>query len=1671
MDQPNPMRQRVVVSLVCVAAALAGGGSLRAQDYSAPSGGGSFFSRDLGTAMRVDYNSQYYGTEEGVVAIGGMKVFSQEGSTWLLDAQGTLSDEFGGGFNAGIGYRQLVNTALPYDPQRIRGVSFWTDGQSTTNNNWFTQLGIGIESLGDRWDARLNTYLPLEREKAAGGTIAGTLDDPFYEGHFLVGGTQVTPIDTALTVVDAEFAHRLLDLEAWAFAGYYHLGGGGFDEDGYRIGFRGYAVPDIQVSVQVSDDDLYGTNVSAGLTWFVGRTHKRNLPVGTVLDRFREPVLRNDFIATTQRFETAGVGALTDNSTDEEFYFVHVDANAAGGGDGSYENPYNTLDLAETNSDADDIVLVWSGSIALTDNSTDEEFYFVHVDANAAGGGDGSYENPYNTLDLAETNSDADDIVLVWSGSAAAPTFTPAGTITIQEGQRWLGEGLDLDGEAVLHYVNTAELGLISLPETSVGSSEGFRPSITGLAGSDVFTLDADSTNAEINNFDVTGGATAINATDLNGFVGSNLALTNQTGDAVVLTDVSGTNIIDNSVVISGAGGRGIVISGGTGTLGAAATVESSTGLAVDIDGWTGGSVTLGQIGEVDDDGNPTTAHTGGVRVVNSTAGTINFSGVANIDTSGTDSLNAVYLENNEGATILFSELVATDDDDDTVLIRDGGTVQFYNTDDASTITSTGTGTAVRIQGVNVGNVADTYDDDPVVSVGSAIVNSGTGFAVSVDGIDSSVATTFSGDITDTTTNGSGIQVQYTTGGSVAFSGTVDLSTGSNNAVTLFENDGATITFADLTATAADTGVGGGTFVVQGGGTVTVNENADEDNYIQNTGTGDAVVIEGIDAGFTADPTVTINCAVENTGAGHVVLVNGVTEDSSGISFTNDVTDESGNGSGILVQNNADVSVAFSGTTTLDTGVNTAVMLSDNEGATITFNDLDATSSNTDATFLVVGEGTVTVNDVKDASLIANTGSGAAVYIDGDNGAGVTGDSTVTIAADVENQSTGRAVIVEDRTDNNVTFSGQVGTGSGATTDGGILVQNVTGGIVGFSEAVRVNTDDHTGIELLNNTDGTITFNGMDVTTDGQTGFSATGGGNLVVSDSVNSNTIDTTDGTGVVIDGMEIDSAGVAFDTIDVAGVGAGTVGVQFSDNTGGSISVTGDMDIETGAATAVAITGNDGASVTLSGDTIDLTGSTGVGIDISGTNTSVLVSADVENSEGTAVRIGGNPTAATISGNITADTARLLEVSGLTDGTVNVAGDMTHTGTGGMGILVNNNSGGALTVSGDIDVNTGANNAVTVSNSSNDFSGSFTGNIDAATTTGAGINVTGNTNTSSATFTGDIDITKTGAGSAVSFSANAGTFTGGITASSTKNLTVNASGGANGLAISGDGVISVTGNSGNNHSINVTGGGVGVDVSNTSNASLLFTTIDVTGANAVDISHTAATIMRSTFQDVTITSGEVGFNVSANSTAETNVVIDGATIAAGSVNQEGILIDTGASSNRVDFTLTDSVITADSASAVAATIDEGTGNVRFLIQGNEITSDSATAAFDVALTTGTTLSMQIGSTEVEVNDPYNPQDDPVSPIGDHADSNHFRNTGGGDAFAVVVNNVGATVNLDLRNNRAQGGNGFTLTQTMGTFNLVDATDTLNGVNNDGAVNDSGTINTISPPVAQPTP
>jgi len=126
---------------------------------------GGFYNRQFGTALRFGYQSEGYGVQKGIVTLGSMKVFNLDNATLNLDAQATLSDDFGAGYNAGIFYRALGEMGFGPDAERILGVGFWTDGQSTSADNFFNQLGVTLESLGESYDLRVQGNFPLERRK------------------------------------------------------------------------------------------------------------------------------------------------------------------------------------------------------------------------------------------------------------------------------------------------------------------------------------------------------------------------------------------------------------------------------------------------------------------------------------------------------------------------------------------------------------------------------------------------------------------------------------------------------------------------------------------------------------------------------------------------------------------------------------------------------------------------------------------------------------------------------------------------------------------------------------------------------------------------------------------------------------------------------------------------------------------------------------------------------------------------------------------------------------------------------------------------------------------------------------------------------------------------------------------------------------------------------------------------------------------------------------------------------------------------------------------------------------------------------------------------------------------------------------------------------------------
>lgn len=177
--------------------------------------------------------------------------------------------------------------------------------------------------------------------------------------------------------------------------------------------------------------------------------------------------------------------------------------------------------------------------------------------------------------------------------------------------------------------------------------------------------------------------------------------------------------------------------------------------------------------------------------------------------------------------------------------------------------------------------------------------------------------------------------------------------------------------------------------------------------------------------------------------------------------------------------------------------------------------------------------------------------SGTAVNING-------GNATITYAGSVSKTSAGSLVAVSALSGGSATLSGNLTCNTSCT---GVSVLNNTGGAITFSGGSKVlNTGGNTAVNLTNNSGTTINFTngGLDIDTASGTGFSAIGGGTINVTGT--GNTIDTGASTGFNINDTIISTSGVTFQSISVNGGGSSTSAGIILDDTGtGTFTVTG--------------------------------------------------------------------------------------------------------------------------------------------------------------------------------------------------------------------------------------------------------------------------------------------------------------------------------------------------------------------------------------------------------------------------------------------------------------------------------------------------------------------------------
>jgi hypothetical protein len=166
------------------------------------------------------------------------------------------------GANLGLGYRQWVE-----ELNHVVGASVWYDGDNTSTE-YFSQLGLSLELMGDDWDSFVNFYLPVG-DDTKDFSVRNT-NSRFSGGGTTILFDQVRDRGESMPGVDFEFGFLIPtdfahEHEVRAYAGWYFFSGDETDDiNGVKVRLQGDINNVMTAQVELTDDDEFGTNVIFG---------------------------------------------------------------------------------------------------------------------------------------------------------------------------------------------------------------------------------------------------------------------------------------------------------------------------------------------------------------------------------------------------------------------------------------------------------------------------------------------------------------------------------------------------------------------------------------------------------------------------------------------------------------------------------------------------------------------------------------------------------------------------------------------------------------------------------------------------------------------------------------------------------------------------------------------------------------------------------------------------------------------------------------------------------------------------------------------------------------------------------------------------------------------------------------------------------------------------------------------------------------------------------------------------------------------------------------------------------------------------------------------------------------------------------------------------------------
>ena len=687
--------------------------------------------------------------------------------------------------------------------------------------------------------------------------------------------------------------------------------------------------------------------------------------------------------------------------------------------------------------------------------------------------------------------------------------------------------------------------------------------------------------------------------------------------------------------------------------------------------------------------------------------GTVGALTISNVNLTGTG--QAVDIDQGGALNVTIDSLTSTNGANGVQLAATGNTLTgtFMATNGAIS----GSSGAAFLVGDGAG-AANTGGAAAITYGGT--ITSGSGRAVDIqDRVAGAGTITFSGNITHNVGGQTGIFMDTIVAGTTNFTGqSIQISSTTADAVNIERiNTGIATNFQ-----MAGGGNGLDITTTTGRGMV-MGQNGQGSGQITVTGSGNTI--------STTDGRI-LHWAQGTIGAAGVTFAtlqkNGATSsnaieifnvDGPG-AFNGGALTVTGASHGFYISGNSNAAWNFDSATM--TSVAVGIRLSNAGNGAVTFGTVDITAnSGLTNPAILVGEGSngnLSIN----GGTITNAGNGRVVGITPVSGGTSISGGTINIAANLTKTNIGNIVNATAMTGGTVTLSGNLSATGGFAN--GIDIQNNTGGTINFTgQTQTLTTGANTAINLATNTGATINFNpagggaGLDIATTSGAGFVATGGGTISVTGS--GNTIGTTTGQIINLDGVSIGASGVTFASMQSTGTvantaillnnvdGAGTFnggavtvaatsggtsdGIRIS---GGSSAAFNFASATIGGTAADALNLN-GANGSVTFTTVAINGTTGRGLFVSGNTAAVNINGgnigNTDDPAGKAFQVTGGSADINVAANLFKTTAgEVAYITNRTGGTITVWGNLSATGSATTGIHYQNNSGGTATFSG---------------------------------------------------------------------------------------------------------------------------------------------------------------------------------------------------------------------------------------------------------------------------------------------------------------------------------------------------------------------------------------------------